>query len=340
MLKTLTTFMLLMVTTVAFADSTTKSVDDRLTALENQSLSLPNGLYFNGEIEGFYDDKTYDSGWDSRAELQVGASSDLDLPLVNKAGASVSFDSHYSLDTTKNNTLVEKQMFVGNDNFRLFMGETDAQRLGFAKTSKIGAPIIITKPNNRLDHNEKTVLAVGGFVWNDEFQMESYRLQKDKPWGIVVGFDNDKDTYYYNGTVSVMGLADVSYMVIDTPSDAAGYSKDTKQEGFAVGGSLRRWGVPVQWGAEMWDDKDTGAQAGKNRYDYGMMWNTTENTYLTAHRTENDDLGYTGNYYGAVYDNKVTEVGLYFHDKGGVSTFTGADYTDTQQVLASIKYKF
>ena len=47
-----------------------------------------------------------------------------------------------------------------------------------------------------------------------------------------------------------------------------------------------------------------------------------------------------GNYFGAVYDNKVTEVGLYFHDKGGVSTFTGADYTDTQQVLASIKYKF
>ena len=89
MLKTLTTFMLLMVTTVAFADSTAKSVDDRLTALENQSLSLPNGLYFNGEIEGFYDDKTYDSGWDSRAELQVGASTDIDMPLINKAGASV-----------------------------------------------------------------------------------------------------------------------------------------------------------------------------------------------------------------------------------------------------------
>jgi len=334
-----TTLALMLTTTVVFADSTVKSVDDRLTALESKSMNMPDGLYLNGEFEQFYDDKTYDSGWDSRAEVQLGIKTDIDNKYITHVGASGKYDTHYSLDTTKNDTLVEKQMSLGNENFRLFMGETDAQRLGFAKTSKIGAPIIITQPNNRVDHNSKTVIAVGGFEWNDEFKMNSYKLKKDKPWGVVVGFDNDQDTYYYNGTVSLMGLADLSYMAIDTPTDARSYSTSKKQEGWAIGGSLQRWSIPVQWGAEIWDDKDTGL-ASDDRIDYGVMWNTTDNTYLTAHRTENDDLGYTGNYYGAVYDNKVVEAGLYLHDKGGKSVFTGADYTDTQQVLASFKYKF
>ena len=41
---------------------------------------------------------------------------------------------------TLDNTIVEKQLGFGNNFATIYVGETDAQRIGFAKTSKIGAP--------------------------------------------------------------------------------------------------------------------------------------------------------------------------------------------------------
>ena len=135
-------------------------LEKRITQLESNKLSIPKSLFITGEVEGYYDDRTYDSGWDSRAELQVGINHNFDNAYVNWTGASMLYDTYYSLDTTLNNTVQEKQMGIGNDYYRLYLGETDAQRLGFAKTPKIGAPLIITQTNSRLDHREKTVLAM------------------------------------------------------------------------------------------------------------------------------------------------------------------------------------
>ena len=53
------------------------SLEDRVSKLEDKSLGLPNGFFINGEIEGYYDDKTYDSGWDSRGALQFGVETSL-----------------------------------------------------------------------------------------------------------------------------------------------------------------------------------------------------------------------------------------------------------------------
>ncbi|MDC1020469.1 hypothetical protein OAR23_00425 [bacterium] len=332
-------------------------LENRVKALEGNMPNLPAGLYVNGEIEGIYDDKTYDSGWDSRAELQVGISQDLDIDKnmlnLNWVGATMTYDSDYALDSTLDNTIVEKQLGFGNNFATIYVGETDAQRIGFAKTSKIGAPIIITESSSRLDHNEKTVLVLGGFEKETEFEFDAYRLKREKPWGVVVGYDNNEDSLYASATVSLLGLADVSYMIIDTTAaGSASYTTDTRQEGYAIGGTLRRWDIPMQWGVELWDDKDTGL-ASDDRIDMGVMYNVTPSTYVTAHRTMNDDLGYDGNYYGVVHNVYANydagkradkqdglEIGLYLHDKSGTSTITGADYADTQAILGSVKYKF
>ena len=45
-----TTLVLMLSTTVVFADSTVKSLNDRLTALESKSINMPDGLYLNGEF--------------------------------------------------------------------------------------------------------------------------------------------------------------------------------------------------------------------------------------------------------------------------------------------------
>ena len=336
-------------TTGALANE--KTLEDRVTALENSVPNLPNGFFVNGEVEGRYDDKTYDSGWDSRGELQLGISTAVpgESLGVDWVGASMLYDSHYALDTTQNNTLVEKQLGFGNDVARIYIGETDAQRMGFAKTPKISVPLIYTETNYRIDHREKTVLTFGGWDYDNEFDFDSYRLKRETPWGVSLGWDNEGNVGYATGTVSLMGYADVSYMRITGVEDAG--TKD--QEGYAIGGSLHRFGVPMLWGIELWDDKNTGTYTKDNRLDYGVMYNVTDSTYVTAHRTENDDLGYTGNYYGVVYnlytDKDTTkrpdkrdgiEMGVYYHEKGGKSVYTNQDYTDTQQVLASIKYKF
>ena len=341
--------------TVALAEDKTKTLEERVLDLEKSGIDLPDGMFISGEIEGRYDDKQFDAGWEARSELQVGF--DVTLPdndlNIDYAGASMTYDSDYSLDSTKDNTMVEKQLGLGNDFATIYLGETDAQRLGFAKTAKIGAPIIITEKSNRLDHNNKTVITFGGFERDSEFDFDTYRLKKEQPYGFVLGYDANEQSTYASATVSLMGYADVSYMMIDTKADgSANYTVDTTQEGYSIGGSLFRFGVPMTWGAEMWDDKDTGL-ASDNRIDVGAMYFVNESVYVTAHRTENDDLGYDGNYYGVVY-NVVTnrdpnkradkqdglEVGLYLHDKSGASTFTGVDYAETRQVLGSIRYKF
>jgi hypothetical protein len=243
----------------------------------------------------------------------------------------------------------EKQIGVGNDTARIYFGETDAQRMGFAKTPKISAPLIFTETNYRIDHREKTVITFGGWEYDNEFDFDSYRIKRDKPWGVALGWDNDGNVGYYTGTINLMGLADVSYMRIDGVEDAG--TKD--QEGYAIGGSLHRFGVPMLWGVELWDDKNTGTYTKDDRLDYGVMYNVTDSTYVTAHRTENDDLGYDGNYYGIVHNiyqnydpsrrpdkQDGLEMGLYFHDKSGTNVYTGAAHAETQQVLASIRYKF
>jgi len=327
-----------------------KSLEERVEALENNIPNLPQGFFVNGEVEGYYDDKTYDSGWDSRAELQLGISTNIPETLsVDWIGASMKYDTHYSLDTTLNNTVQEKQLGFGNDVARWYIGETDAQRMGFAKTPKISVPLIYTETNYRIDHREKTVLTFGGWEYDNEFDFDSYRLKKEQPWGVSLGWDNDGNVGYATGTISLMGYADVSYMRITSPED----SGKGDQEGYSIGGSLYRWNVPLVWGVELWDDKNTGTYTKDDRLDYGVMYNVNKNVYVTAHRTENDDLGYDGNYYGVVYNLATNydpskrsdkqdglEMGLYYHDKGGRSVFTGADYANTQQVLASVKYKF
>ena len=327
----------------------------RIQALESKDFigpDIPSGFFVNGNVEAYYDDKTYDDSWDSRTEITVGIEDNVKLYDRDLwVGGSTKWDSHYSLDTTLNNTLVEKQIGFGNDTCRVFIGETDAQRLGFAKTPKISAPIIITQPNHRIDHNEKTVIACGGYEWDNQFKFDSHRLKRDKPYAVNVGYDRKQDTTYLTGTYS-FGIAEVSYMRIDSPSDAPGYSVDKSQEGYAIGGSLHRFGVPLVWGAEMWDDKDTGL-AKDNRYDFGGLYSLSNNLYVTAHRTVNDDLGYDGNYYGVVYnvytDTDVRkradqrdglEFGLYLHDKEQTSVYTGAHTDYGNQIIGSIRWKF
>jgi len=332
------------------AKAETLSLEQRVEQLEKNVPNLPNGFFVNGEVEGFYDDKTYDSGWDSRAELQLGISTNVPETLaVDWIGASMTYDTHYSLDTSLNNTVQEKQLGFGNDKARIYLGETDAQRMGFAKTPKISAPLIFTETNYRIDHREKTVLTFGGWQYDNEFDFDSYRLKRETPWGIALGWDNDGNVGYYTGTVSLMGYADVSYMRIDAIEETG----KGDQEGYAIGGSLHRFGVPMLWGVELWDDKNTGTYTKDDRLDYGVMYNVTNSTYVTAHRTENDDLGYDGNYYGIVHNiyqnydpskrpdkQDGLEMGLYFHDKSGTNVYTGAAHAETQQVLASIRYKF
>ena len=342
-----------LLSSMVLADGTdqNKNLESRVEALENSMPNIPNGFFVNGNVEGFYDDKTYDSGWDSRGELQLGIETDLpeNNLNINWAGGSFKYDSHYALDTSLNNTMVEKQLGFGNDTARIYLGETDAQRMGFAKTPKISAPLIFTETNYRIDHREKTVLTFGGWEYDNEFDFDSYRLDREQPWGVSLGWDNDGNVGYYTGTVSLLGYADVSYMRIDGVEDAG----TADQEGYSIGGSLHRFGVPMLWGVELWDDGNTGTYTKDDRLDYGVMYSVTQSTYVTAHRTENDDLGYDGNYYGIVH-NIVTDydstrradkqdgikMGLYYHDKSGTNVFTGAAHAETQQVLASIKYKF
>jgi hypothetical protein len=327
---------------VAFAAPATadeKTLEQRVSDLEAKAPSLPAGLFVNGELEIYYDDDTYSSDIDSRAEIITGLQSDIDAGPVTWAGGSARFDSHYSLDTTLNNTIVEKQMGLGiGDSARIYLGETDAQRLGFAKTPKIGVPLIITESNSRIDHNEKMVLTFGGWENNNEFDFDTHKMTRDLPIGASIGYDANTETLYAGATVNLMGYAEVSYMQV---GDKDGITdSDNNQQGYAIGTSLYRWDIPVVLGVEMWDDKNTGTYTKENRMDYGVLYGLTDEVQLGFHRVENDDLGTNGDYLSAVYTQGPVEMGVYYHMTESQNLGTGVITENDDSMKASIKYKF
>ena len=327
---------------VAFAAPATadeKTLEQRVSDLEAKAPSLPAGLFVNGELEIYYDDDTYSSDIDSRAEIITGLQSDIDAGPVTWAGGSARFDSHYSLDTTLNNTIVEKQMGLGiGDSARIYLGETDAQRLGFAKTPKIGVPLIITESNSRIDHNEKMVLTFGGWENNNEFDFDTHKMTRDLPIGASIGYDANTETLYAGATVNLMGYAEVSYMQIGDKDGITDSSNN--QQGYAIGTSLYRFDIPVVLGVEMWDDKDTGTYTKENRMDYGILYGLTDEVQLGFHRVENDDLGTNGDYLSAVYTQGPVEMGVYYHMTESQNLGTGVITENDDSMKASIKYKF
>ena len=339
MKKTILTSMLFAL--VAFSAPVTaeeKTLEQRVSDLEASAPSLPAGLFVNGELEIYYDDDTYTSDIDSRAEIITGIQSDIDAGPINWAGGSARFDSHYSLDTTLNNTVVEKQMGLGVGNTRIYLGETDAQRLGFAKTPKIGVPLIITESNSRIDHNEKMVVTFGGWDNNNEFDFDTHSINRDLPIGASLGYDANTETLYAGVTASLMGYAEVSYMQV---GDKDGITdSDNNQQGWAIGTSLYRWDIPVVLGIEMWDDKNTGTYTKEDRMDYGVMYGLTDEVQLGFHRVENDDLGTNGDYLSAVYTQGPVEMGVYYHMTESQNLGTGAITENDDSMKASIKYKF
>lgn len=342
MKQLLITLAILFGVTTAYADtdakSTTSDLESRVEALENSMPSIPAGLFINGEIEMYYDPDTYSSNWDSRAEVITGLQSEVEAGPIDWAGGSARFDSHYSLDTTLNNTIVEKQMGLGFGNTRLYVGETDAQRLGFAKTPKIGVPLIITESNSRIDHKEKMVLTFGGWNNNNEFDFDTHSMNRDMPVGASIGYDAETEMLYAGATVNLMGLAEVSYMQIGNKDNATDW--DNNQQGYAIGTSLYRFDIPLVLGVEMWDDKDTGTYTKQNRMDYGAMYGLTDEVQLGFHRVENDDIGTTGNYLSTVYTQGPLEIGAYYHMTESQNMYTGTLTENDDSFKASIKYKF
>jgi hypothetical protein len=285
-----------------------------------------NGLFVNGTVEIYIDDTNTETPVDTRLETFAGFETVLDHSFVNWAGFGARYDTNYSLDRTLDNTITEKQMGIEILGSRLYLGETDAQRLGFAKTSKIGAPVIITKPSSRIDHNEKVVLTFGGWENNDEFEFNTYRLKRDMPYGGVFGWNPADDSLYYGATARV-SILDVSYMGIK--------KDDETQHGYSVGTSFHRMGVPVGLGIERWEDAEN------TRMDYGIMYNATKELMFTAHRVEEDDLGFTYNYLAAIHTQGPIELGLYLHhDKSQVSPWTGVESTIDNSIKGTLKYHF
>ena len=332
----------LLLALVAFAAPATaeeKTLEQRVSDLEASAPSLPAGLFVNGELEIYYDDDTYSSDIDSRAEIITGLQSDVDAGPITWAGGSARFDSHYSLDTTLNNTIVEKQMGLGiGENTRIYLGETDAQRLGFAKTPKIGVPLIITESNSRIDHNEKMVITFGGWNNNNECDFDTHSLGRDLPVGGSIAYDANTETLYAGVTASLMGYAEVSYMQV---GDKDGITdSDNNQQGWAIGTSLYRWDIPVVLGVEKWDDKNTGTYTKEDRMDYGIMYGLTDEVQLGFHRVENDDLGTNGDYLSAVYTQGPVEMGVYYHMTESQNLGTGVITENDDSMKASIKYKF
>jgi hypothetical protein len=334
----LSSLLLALVAFVTPATAEEKTLEQRVSDLEASAPSLPAGLFVNGELEIYYDDDTYTSDIDSRAEIITGLQSDIDAGPVTWAGGSARFDSHYSLDTSLNNTIVEKQMGLGLGNTRIYLGETDAQRLGFAKTPKVGVPLIITESNSRIDHNEKLVFTFGGWDNNNEFDFDTHSLKRDLPIGGSIAYDANTETLYAGLTANLMGYAEVSYMQIGDKDGITDW--DNNQQGWAIGTSLYRWDIPVVLGVEMWDDKNTGAYTKENRMDYGVMYGLTEQVQLGFHRVENDDLGTNGDYLSAVYTQGPVEMGVYYHMTESQNLGTGVITENDDSVKASIKYKF
>ena len=78
--------LLLLLTSAAVADTDKiKQLEQRIANLESNKLSIPKGVFITGEVEAYYDDRTYDSGLDSRAELQVGINHKFNNPIARKS---------------------------------------------------------------------------------------------------------------------------------------------------------------------------------------------------------------------------------------------------------------
>ena len=322
-----------MIAASAYADN--KTIEQRVADLEKTAPSLPAGVFINGEVELYIDPDSTTNKLDTSTEIFLGLENEINHPIINWAGASTRFDSKYSLDRTKDNTIVEKQLGFGfANNTRLYFGETDAQRLGFAKTAKIGAPLIITESSSRIDHNEKIVLTYGGWQNSNEFEFDEYRLQRQLPYGVAIGYDPTNEVMYAGATVSLAGLAEVSYMRIAPETGSA-------QEGWSLGSQiLRRYDIPVGFGIEVWDDKNTGTYTKDNRIDIGVMYNVNKEFMLTAHRVENDDIGTDAMYYGALYTVGGIQTGIYLHQVDRTNTWTGQQTEYADSIKATIKYSF
>jgi hypothetical protein len=317
----------------AYAETTT-TLEQRVANLEKSAPSLPAGVFINGEIELYIDPDSTTNKTETNAEIFIGLQNEIDHPVINWAGASTRLDSKYSLNRTLDNTIVEKQLGFGIAGTRLYFGETDAQRLGFAKTAKIGAPLIITESSSRIDHNEKIVLTYGGWQNSNEFEFDEYRLQRQLPYGVAIGYDPTNEVMYAGATVSLAGLAEVSYMRIAPETGSA-------QEGWSLGSQiLRRYDIPVGFGIEVWDDKNTGTYTKDNRIDIGVMYNVNKEFMLTAHRVENDDIGTDAMYYGALYTVGGIQTGIYLHQVDRTNTWTGQQTEYADSIKATIKYSF
>ena len=292
----------------------------------HESHEEKNGPFLNGTFEIYVDDQNTEGTVDTRLEATAGIETDLDTSIANWAGFGAKFDTNYALDRSLDNTITEKQAGIGIGNARLYFGETDAQRLGFAKTSKIGAPVIITKPSSRIDHNEKIVLTFGGWENNDEFEFNSYRLKREMPYGGVIGWNPEDDSLYY-GTTLRIAIVDASVMQIK--------KDDETQTGASIGASFHRLGLPVGVGYEQWtDDENT-------RRDFGVMYNYSKKLMFTAHRVADDDLGFTYNYLAAIHTEGPVELGLYLHQgKTQDNPWTGQTVSSDDSVKATFKYKF
>ena len=293
----------------------------------HEQVEEKNGMYLNGTFEIYIDGQATET-LDTRFEAMGGYETDIDHPFANWVGFGARFDTNYALDRTKDNTITEKQFgFETLGNTRVYVGETDAQRLGFAKTSKIGAPVIITKPSSRIDHNEKVVVAFGGWNHKDEFDFNSVTLQREMPYGGVIAFDPETKAKYY-GVTGQVSIVQASVMQIDTDNGET-------QRGYSVGAGFHRMGVPVALGYERWKDNEN------TRIDYGLMYNYSDELMFTASRVEEDDLGFKYNYFGVVHTKGNIELGAYFHQgKTQDNPYTGLTSTTDDSVKATIKYKF
>ena len=314
---------LLIGTMMCFALSATNAFADG----HGQQEEKQSGLYYNGNLEMYIDDEYPEGEFNSRAEVFAGFQTELSDGPFSWAGAGARYDTNYSLDRSLDNTVQEKQLGFGLGNTRIYLGETDAQRLGFAKTGKMGAPVIITEPNSRIDHKEKIVMTFGGWENNDEFKFNTYRLNRKVPYGGVVGWEAETKTMYAGATASIKGI-DVSYMQIDTEGK-------TTQRGYSIGTALYGFGIPAGIGYEQWDDGGTVL-----RKDYGVMYNMrAQNMMLTAHRVEDDDIGMTYNYYGVIKNQGPMEYGLYLH-QGKDMKVRGNSIKFDDSFKAVIKYNF
>tara|TARA_B110000483_G_scaffold111057_1_gene135141 strand:+ start:1398 stop:2354 length:957 start_codon:yes stop_codon:yes gene_type:complete len=284
-----------------------------------------NGMYLNGNVE-IYIDETYPEGTiNPRAEAFFGYETEIDHPFASWVGAGARFDTNYSLDRTKDNQIQEVQMGAEiGYNTRLFMGNTDVQRLGFAKTSKIGAPVIITNHNSRIDHNTKVAVTFGGWDYDDEFKFNTYKLTKELPVGGVLAYDMEANALYASATARI-AIVDLSYMIIENDVET--------QTGMSAGINLRPFGIAGGLGIEQWED------AGNTRTDYGAMYSVNRNVLLAAHRVEGDDVGFTHNYFSVLHTKNDVELGLHYH-QGKSLTMRGRTIDIDDSLKATIKYNF